>query len=67
MTGATLESARGREHSPAEEFLRMLDRRWRHGVERGLGPLGRGLRRLGVSADALTVFGLLASRRRPPC
>ncbi|HTD50722.1 MAG TPA: CDP-alcohol phosphatidyltransferase family protein [Acidimicrobiia bacterium] len=39
----------------------MLDRRWRHGVERGLGPLGRGLRRIGVPADALTVFGLLAS------
>ena len=39
----------------------MLDRRLRHGVERGLGPLGRGLRRMGVSADALTVFGLLAS------
>jgi CDP-diacylglycerol---glycerol-3-phosphate 3-phosphatidyltransferase len=39
----------------------MLDRRWRQGVERGLGPLGRGLRRLGVPADALTVFGLLAS------
>ena len=26
-----------------------------------LGPLGRGLRRLGIPADALTVFGLLAS------
>jgi CDP-diacylglycerol--glycerol-3-phosphate 3-phosphatidyltransferase len=39
----------------------MLDRRWRGGVERGLGPLGDRLRRLGVSADALTVFGLLAS------
>jgi CDP-diacylglycerol---glycerol-3-phosphate 3-phosphatidyltransferase len=39
----------------------MLDRRWRHGVEVGLGPLGRGLRRIGVPADALTVFGLLAS------
>lgn len=39
----------------------MLDRRWRHGVERGLGPLGRGLRSIGVPADALTVFGLLAS------
>ena len=39
----------------------MLDRRWRNGVERGLGPLGRGLRRLGIPADALTVFGLLAS------
>ena len=50
----------------------MLDRRWRHGVERGLGPFGRGLRRLGVPADALTVFGLLrlgrdrrADRLRP--
>jgi CDP-diacylglycerol--glycerol-3-phosphate 3-phosphatidyltransferase len=39
----------------------MLDRRWRHGVERGLGPLGRGLRGIGVPADALTFFGLLAS------
>jgi len=39
----------------------MLDRRWREGVERGLGPVGRGLRGLGVPADALTVFGLLAS------
>jgi CDP-diacylglycerol--glycerol-3-phosphate 3-phosphatidyltransferase len=39
----------------------MLDRRWRHGVERGLGPLGNGLRRAGIPADALTVFGLLAS------
>jgi CDP-diacylglycerol--glycerol-3-phosphate 3-phosphatidyltransferase len=39
----------------------MLDRRWRHGVERGLGPVGDGLRRVGVPADALTVFGLLAS------
>lgn len=39
----------------------MLDRRWRAGVERGLGPLGDRLRRLGVTADALTVFGLVAS------
>jgi CDP-diacylglycerol---glycerol-3-phosphate 3-phosphatidyltransferase len=39
----------------------MLDRRWRGGVERGLGPLGERLRRIGVSPDALTVFGLLAS------
>ena len=36
----------------------MLDRRWRGGVERGLGPVGDRLRRLGVSPDALTVFGL---------
>ena len=39
----------------------MLDRRWRGGVERGLDPLGEQLRRIGVSPDALTVFGLLAS------
>jgi CDP-diacylglycerol--glycerol-3-phosphate 3-phosphatidyltransferase len=39
----------------------MLDRRWRSGVERGLGPLGDRLRRVGVTADALTVFGLLCS------
>lgn len=39
----------------------MLDRRWRAGVERGLGPLGERLRRAGVSADALTVFGLVVS------
>jgi len=39
----------------------MLDGRWRAGVERGLGPVGNRLRRLGITADALTVFGLLAS------
>jgi CDP-diacylglycerol---glycerol-3-phosphate 3-phosphatidyltransferase len=39
----------------------MLDRRWRKGVEQGLGPIGNGLRRLGVTADALTVFGLVCS------
>ncbi len=39
----------------------MLDRRLRKGVERGLGPAGARLRRLGVSADALTVVGLLCS------
>ena len=70
-------SARGREHSrrvraralaaDPRRSSRMLDRRWRHGVERGLGPLGRGLRRIGVPADALTVFGLLAlGRHRGP-
>src|SRR3954468_5565558 len=59
------QTARGREHSPVPPARTrsswMLDRRWRAGVERGLGPLGRGLRGLGVPADALTVFGLLAS------
>jgi len=59
----------------------MLDRRWRQGVERGLGPLGRGLRSLGVPADALTQVtvvartgtqadalstAMLVSGRRPP-
>jgi CDP-diacylglycerol--glycerol-3-phosphate 3-phosphatidyltransferase len=39
----------------------MLDRRWRKGVEQGLGPIGDGLRRLGITADALTVFGLVCS------
>ena len=39
----------------------MLDRHWRKSVEQGLGPLGDRLRRLGVTADALTVFGLLCS------
>jgi len=39
----------------------MLDRHWRKRVEQGLGPIGGGLRRLGVTADALTVFGLLCS------
>src|SRR6201999_4026090 len=40
---------------------RMLDRRWRKGVEQGLGPIGNRLRRMGVTADALTVFGLGSS------
>lgn len=39
----------------------MLDGRWRAGVERGLGPVGDRLRKMGVTADALTVFGLLCS------
>jgi CDP-diacylglycerol--glycerol-3-phosphate 3-phosphatidyltransferase len=39
----------------------MLDKRWRSGVERGLKPLGERLRGIGVSPDALTIFGLLAS------
>ena len=39
----------------------MLDRRWRKGVEQGLGPIGDRLRRLGITADALTVFGLACS------
>ncbi len=53
-------SARERERGTSEEH-RMLDRRWRKGVEQGLGPIGDGLRRLGITADALTVFGLACS------
>jgi CDP-diacylglycerol--glycerol-3-phosphate 3-phosphatidyltransferase len=37
----------------------MLDGRWRATVERGLEPVGRGLHRVGVTADALTVIGLV--------
>jgi CDP-diacylglycerol--glycerol-3-phosphate 3-phosphatidyltransferase len=37
----------------------MLDGRWRGNVERGLQPIGRGLHRLGITADGLTVIGLL--------
>ena len=36
----------------------MLDGRWRANVERGLEPVGRGLHRVGITADSLTVIGL---------
>ena len=39
----------------------MLDRAWRTRVEQGLGPIGDRLRRIGVTADALTVLGLACS------
>ncbi len=39
----------------------MLDRRWRANAERALEPAGRGLAAIGVSADGLTVFGLIAA------
>lgn len=39
----------------------MLDRRWRAKVEEGLEPVGKGLHSMGVTADALTVFGLFAA------
>jgi CDP-diacylglycerol--glycerol-3-phosphate 3-phosphatidyltransferase len=44
-----------------EESDRMLDRRWRAKAEQGLEPVGRALHTIGVSADALTVFGLVAA------
>ena len=37
----------------------MLDGRWRAKVERGLEPVGHGLYRLGISADGLTLIGLV--------
>ena len=39
----------------------MLDRRWRAKVEEGLAPVGKALHRGGISADALTIFGLVAA------
>lgn len=39
----------------------MLDGRWRAKAERGLDPVGRALYRVGVSADALTVVGLVVA------
>jgi CDP-diacylglycerol---glycerol-3-phosphate 3-phosphatidyltransferase len=39
----------------------MLDGRWRAKVEEGLEPVGRGLHSVGISADALTIFGLFAA------
>jgi CDP-diacylglycerol--glycerol-3-phosphate 3-phosphatidyltransferase len=37
----------------------MLDGRWRAKVERGLEPVGQGLHRVGISADGLTIIGLV--------
>jgi CDP-diacylglycerol--glycerol-3-phosphate 3-phosphatidyltransferase len=39
----------------------MLDGRWRSSVERGLEPVGKRLHRIGVTADALTIFGLVVA------
>jgi len=39
----------------------MLDRRWRANAERALEPVGRGLHAIGVTADGLTIFGLVAA------
>jgi CDP-diacylglycerol--glycerol-3-phosphate 3-phosphatidyltransferase len=39
----------------------MLDRRWRGKAERALEPVGRALHTIGLSADGLTVFGLVAA------
>ena len=39
----------------------MLDGRWRAKVERRLDPVGRGLHRSGISADGLTIVGLVVA------
>ena len=39
----------------------MLDRRWRAKAEQALAPVGQALHTIGVSADGLTVFGLVAA------
>ena len=39
----------------------MLDGRWRSNAEKVLDPVGRGLHRIGVNADVLTVVGLLVA------
>ena len=43
----------------------MLDRRWRATRRAGPRPVGQGLRRVGITADALTVFGLGFARSAP--
>ena len=43
----------------------MLDGRWRADVERGLEPVGQGLHRAGITADGLTVIGLVVRRSAP--
>ena len=37
----------------------MLDGNWREVVDRGLMPIGRSLRRTGITADVVTVIGIL--------
>ena len=39
----------------------MFDGYWRETVEKGVDPIGAGLRKIGVTADVLTVTGILVS------
>src|SRR5580658_10162235 len=39
----------------------MFDGRWRHAVDRGTKPVGKAFVRLGITADVLTLFGLVMS------
>src|SRR5207302_10368051 len=46
---------------PASQESPLFDGRFRQGVERGLGPVGSALRRLGINADHVTATGLVVS------
>ncbi len=37
----------------------MLDGNWRAVVDRGLTPIGRSLRRTGITADVVTIIGIV--------
>ena len=37
----------------------MLDGNWRNVVDRGLSPIGRNLHRAGITADVVTIIGIL--------
>ena len=37
----------------------MLDGNWRNVVDRGLGPIGKNLHRAGITADVVTIIGIL--------
>src|SRR5262245_66190103 len=45
--------------TPGRSGPNMLDGRWRAKAERALDPIGRSLHRLGISANGLTVLGLV--------
>src|SRR5205823_6837571 len=47
-------------YAPEDQRL-MLDGRWRATVERSLDPVGRSLHRAGITADLLTVLGLVVA------
>src|SRR5436190_11262784 len=44
---------------PAGTLRGMFDGHWRTPVDRGLAPIGASLRRAGVTADTITVAGIL--------
>ena len=38
---------------------KLLDGNWRNVVDRGLSPIGRNLHRAGITADVVTIIGIL--------